>query len=197
MGWIGHDQLTWEPANFLKNAPLLFQMHRASFWQLAELLTQAGGAKYYHQPEAGNAAAGNAAAGGPAPVGRPPKPIYQQVAVGLFVLDGSGGTRMSRSSWMARIFYYEISQCSIKRLISPARRTMALISRRSVIGMAGLYGCIWGIQLVCMTLPHLNRLIYAATRVPTSIRRNTYLRIRPMPWNDISLRHIKSRLQDK
>ena len=35
----------------------LFRMHRASFWQLVELLTQTGGAKYWHQPEARGAAA--------------------------------------------------------------------------------------------------------------------------------------------
>ena len=36
-------------------------MHRASFWQLVELLTQASGVKYEHQPEAGGAADGGAA----------------------------------------------------------------------------------------------------------------------------------------
>ena len=59
-------------------------MNRESFWQLVELLTQAGGAKYWHQPEAGDAAPG-----------RPSRPIYYQVAVGLYVLGG--GTTMSKS----------------------------------------------------------------------------------------------------
>ena len=40
------------------------------------------------------AASGGAAPGGPAPVGHPSKPIYQQAAVGPFILGG--GTTISK-----------------------------------------------------------------------------------------------------
>ena len=65
----------------------LFRMHRASFWQLVELLTKAGGTNYWGQIAEGPVAGG--------PVGRPPRPIYQQIAVGLCILGG--GMTMSKS----------------------------------------------------------------------------------------------------
>ncbi|RPB18390.1 hypothetical protein L211DRAFT_854165 [Terfezia boudieri ATCC MYA-4762] len=49
----------------------LFRMHRASFWQVVEVLTLAGGEGYWVQSK----------------TGRPPRPIYQQVAVALYVVE--------------------------------------------------------------------------------------------------------------
>ena len=56
----------------------LFRIHRASFWRLVEMLTQAGGGDYWSR--------------GSDTRGRPARPIYQQIAVGLYVLGGGGGT---------------------------------------------------------------------------------------------------------
>lgn len=70
----------------------MFRMHRASFWQLVELLTNPSGAQYWDQTEA---APEDAAPAGAAPVARPHKSIYQQVAVGLYILGG--GTTMAKS----------------------------------------------------------------------------------------------------
>ena len=64
----------------------LFRMHQALFWQLVELLTRAVGVRYWNQPEAGDAAPGPR---------RPLRPIYYQVAVGLYVLGG--GTTVSKA----------------------------------------------------------------------------------------------------
>lgn len=47
----------------------LFRMQRASFWQLVEILTHAEGPEYWCQNDVGR--------------GRPPRPIYQQIAAGL------------------------------------------------------------------------------------------------------------------
>ena len=50
-----------------------FRMHRASFWQLVELLTNAGGEGYWGKNHNSTGC-----------------PIYQQIAVGLYVLGGGG-----------------------------------------------------------------------------------------------------------
>ena len=55
-----------------------FRMHRASFWQLVDVLTQAGGEKYWDYRTTTH--------------GRKPRPIYQQIAVALYMLGGGGGT---------------------------------------------------------------------------------------------------------
>ena len=55
----------------------LFRMPRESFWQLVQLLTNASSEAYWNQ---------NSTAG------RPARPIYQQIAVGLHTLGGAGGT---------------------------------------------------------------------------------------------------------
>jgi len=52
----------------------LFRMHRASFWQLVEMLTQASEGGYW-DPRAGQS----------------PRAIYQQIAVALYILGGGGG----------------------------------------------------------------------------------------------------------
>ena len=55
----------------------LFRMHRESFWKLVEILIQAGGSNYWDHREV------------PRGYWRPPE---QQIAVGLFMLGGGGGT---------------------------------------------------------------------------------------------------------
>ena len=63
----------------------LFRMNRASFWQLVELLTNAGGADYWKQvPRARGEGAENVS-----------EPIYQQIAAGLHVLGRGGQTTMN------------------------------------------------------------------------------------------------------
>jgi len=54
----------------------LFRMHRESFWQVVEILAVAGGQDYWVQTK----------------TGRPSRPIYQQIAVVLYVLGGGGST---------------------------------------------------------------------------------------------------------
>ncbi|KAF8459268.1 hypothetical protein BDZ91DRAFT_665626, partial [Kalaharituber pfeilii] len=55
----------------------LFRMHKASFWHLVDLLQNAGGEDYWKVSRAG---------GGPTA-----RPVYQQVAVALYMLGGYGG----------------------------------------------------------------------------------------------------------
>ena len=62
---------------------VMFRMHRPSFWQLVKILEEAGGAGYWD----GREAAYNA---GRRPGGRPPRPVYQQVAVTLYMLGKAG-----------------------------------------------------------------------------------------------------------
>ena len=57
----------------------LFRMHRASFWQLVELLANAGGLEYWPEP-------------GKSRAGKPPRPNYHQIAAGLYILGGGGRT---------------------------------------------------------------------------------------------------------
>ncbi|RPB21775.1 hypothetical protein L211DRAFT_417526 [Terfezia boudieri ATCC MYA-4762] len=57
----------------------LFRMHRASFWQLVQILTQAGTEGYWDHRAI--------------ETGRSPRPIYQQAAMALYMLGGGGGTR--------------------------------------------------------------------------------------------------------
>ena len=59
----------------------LFRMQRASFWQLVEVLTHAGGPEYWCQNDVGRGC---------------PRPIYQQIAAGLYVLGGGGTVLKSR-----------------------------------------------------------------------------------------------------
>jgi len=56
----------------------LFRMHRASFWQLVEILTQAGRRGYWDHRAIESECS--------------PKPIYYQTAVALYMLGGGGGT---------------------------------------------------------------------------------------------------------
>jgi len=51
-------------------------MHRASFWQVVEILAGVGGKDYWVQSK----------------TRQPSRPIYQQIAAALYVLGGSGGT---------------------------------------------------------------------------------------------------------
>ena len=67
----------------------LFCMHRASFWQLVELLTEAGGEKYWDHRVI--------------MTGRNPRPIYQQIAVALYVLGG--GTTGEKTRIVLNIGY--------------------------------------------------------------------------------------------
>lgn len=54
----------------------MFRMHRDSFWKLATRLEEAGGKDYWRQrPSIGNL----------------PRPIYQQIAVAIYVLGGGAG----------------------------------------------------------------------------------------------------------
>ena len=57
----------------------LFRMQRSSFWPLVELLTNAGGAEYWKQSPPGQPR-------------KPARPIYQQIAAGLYMLGGGGRT---------------------------------------------------------------------------------------------------------
>ncbi|KAF8419774.1 hypothetical protein EV426DRAFT_676658 [Tirmania nivea] len=57
----------------------LFRMHRASFWQLVKILTQAGRGGYWDHRAIERGAS--------------PKLIYQHIAVALYMLGGGGGTR--------------------------------------------------------------------------------------------------------
>ena len=57
----------------------LFRMHRESFWQLVEVLTKAGGEKYWDSKP-----------------GRIPRPIYHQIAVALYILGGAGTGERAR-----------------------------------------------------------------------------------------------------
>ena len=63
----------------------LFRMHRRSFWQLVELLSEAGGQEYwcqsYDKP------------------GHPARQIFEQIAVALYVLGG-GGTGETLIAWV-------------------------------------------------------------------------------------------------
>ena len=60
-------------------------MHRRSFWQLVELLSEAGGQEYwcqsYDKP------------------GHPARQIFEQIAVALYVLGG-GGTGETLIAWV-------------------------------------------------------------------------------------------------
>ena len=53
-------------------------MHKASFWQLVKLLTNAGGLEYWLEPKPGP--------------GKPSRPIYQQIVAGLYMLGRGGRT---------------------------------------------------------------------------------------------------------
>ena len=55
----------------------LFRMHRESFWQLVQLLTREGGNAYWCQANADIPR-----------IGQPAMPIYQQIAIALYVLGG-------------------------------------------------------------------------------------------------------------
>ena len=58
---------------------VLFRMHRASFWQLVTILSDAGGQDYWDQRQWGTLSGFC-------------RPIYQQIAVAIYVLGGGGGT---------------------------------------------------------------------------------------------------------
>lgn len=62
-----------------------FRMHRSSFWQLVQVLEEAGGAGYWDGRELIPAAHG----------GRPARPSYQQIAVALYVLGTGAGRENS------------------------------------------------------------------------------------------------------
>ena len=53
-----------------------FHMHRASFWQLVDVLTKAEGDEYWGIKH-----------------GHAPKPAYQQIAIALYMLGGGAGTK--------------------------------------------------------------------------------------------------------
>ncbi|KAF8415423.1 hypothetical protein EV426DRAFT_579075 [Tirmania nivea] len=55
----------------------LFRIHRTSFWQLVAILTQAGTAGYWDHRAT--------------EYGRSVRPIYQQIAVAVYMLGGGGG----------------------------------------------------------------------------------------------------------
>ena len=63
----------------------LFRMHRVSFWQLVQLLTQEGGNAYWCQANADIPR-----------TGQPTRPIYQQIAIALYVLGGGMTGQKSR-----------------------------------------------------------------------------------------------------
>ena len=65
----------------------LFRMHRRAFWQLVDVLSKAGGPDYWCQSVEVR--------------GRPARPIYQQIAVGLYVLGG--GMTVSKSRMLLNI----------------------------------------------------------------------------------------------
>jgi len=60
-------------------------MHWGFFWQLVEILPQAGSRGYWNHQALES--------------GRSPKPIYYQIAVALYMLGGGGGT--GERSWIA------------------------------------------------------------------------------------------------
>jgi len=67
------------PEIYIQNYPTflnLFRMHRASFWQVVEMLAGVNGKDYWVQSK----------------TGRPSRPIYQQIAVALYILGGGGST---------------------------------------------------------------------------------------------------------
>ena len=55
----------------------MFRMHRASFWLLSDVLQQAGGAGYWDGRLPGKGQ-------------RTQRPLYQQIAVTLYMLGGAG-----------------------------------------------------------------------------------------------------------
>jgi len=61
----------------------MFRMHRPSFWQLGNILKDAGGRGYWDGQEHVVRTVG----------GRPPWPAYQQIAVTLYLLGAAGGGR--------------------------------------------------------------------------------------------------------
>ena len=76
------DNLIYEFSNerFLNT----FRMHRSSFWQLVNVLEEAGGVGYWDGREVV-----------PGMGGRPPRPSYQQIAVALHVLGTGAGREHS------------------------------------------------------------------------------------------------------
>ena len=60
----------------------LFRMHKESFWKLVEILTLVGGDKYWDLRATMQ--------------GRNPRPIYQQIAVALYMLGGGGTGERAR-----------------------------------------------------------------------------------------------------
>jgi len=69
----------------------LFRMHRASFWQLVKISTQAGRRGYWDHRAIES--------------GRSPKPIYYQIAVALYILGGGGGGAGERTRIALNIGY--------------------------------------------------------------------------------------------
>jgi len=76
----------------------LFRMHRNSFWHIVQLLTEAGGEGFWDQREI---------------VHGYKRPIYQQIAVALYVLGGGGvpvkGLELHSISAMVRYKYPQLA----------------------------------------------------------------------------------------